>query len=58
MATDDFSSSPEITVLKQKGPHRWTRHPKHADFAVWYGNTIVAQGGQELTERIYKERSA
>jgi hypothetical protein len=55
--TDAFVNSPEILVVHQRGPHRLTKHPRHDDYSVWYGNTIVAQGGRAMTERIFKERS-
>ncbi|MBY5849762.1 hypothetical protein HFN51_04220 [Rhizobium leguminosarum] len=56
--TDEFVYSPEILVLAQQGLHRWTKHPRHGDYAVWHSNKIVAQGGPAMTERIYKERTA
>lgn len=55
--TDAFVHSPEILVLKQQGLHRWTKQVRHDDYSVWHSNTIVAQGGPVLTERIYKERT-
>jgi hypothetical protein len=54
---DAYVHSGELLIIKQRGLHRWTTHPKRDDFAVWYSNKIVAQGGREMTERVFMERS-
>ncbi|RVE80119.1 hypothetical protein CN227_18660 [Sinorhizobium meliloti] len=53
----DFVPSPEILTLLTNAKFRLVRHPRHEDYSVWEGGRIVAQGGRELMERVFKERT-
>jgi hypothetical protein len=55
---DAYVHSGELLIIKQRGLHRWTTHPKRDDFTVWHSNKIVAQGGREMTERVFMERTS
>lgn len=49
----EYVPSPELTVVRQQGDHRLTKHPRHEDYSVWFRGRIVAQGGWVLMETVF-----
>lgn len=53
----EYVPTEELICLKNVNGFILTKHIIHEDYAVWDGDTIVAQGGNRLMHEVFEQRS-
>ncbi len=48
-----FVGSTALVILRMNGDYRLTQQVGHADYSVWQGTRIIAQGGLPLMARVF-----